>query len=108
MTLLEDIRAQVSAALRVARGDITVRPAADPAIPFSELPLIVGALRTVATSCGECGSLVMRDREADHSEWHRSLLRTIVNPPMLDAEPVPRYVGRSGFDEPNRPSTGTA
>lgn len=84
----ERIRQQVSNALRRARGDMSVPELPDPAVSFVDLPAQASSLGTFARSCAECRALVLRTDETAHANWHRTLLRALVDPPVLDSEPA--------------------
>jgi hypothetical protein len=86
--LTDAILAQAAARVRAAAGMAGVQVPADPAIPFSELPVIVGVLRTIAQTCEQCGALVLTERKAMHAQWHLTLVRMVINPPTVEAEPA--------------------
>lgn len=107
--LAEYIRQQVSNALRRARGDMSVPELPDPSVTFVDLPAQAASIGIFARSCVECRALVLRADESAHANWHRQLLRTVVDTPVLDAEPGSQWVPRSAIDvpvQPDPPTTG--
>lgn len=93
-TLTEIIRQQVLARLR---GETVPN---DPLIGFTNLPLTVGVLASLAASCDECGALVLRSRETTHTDWHRSLVRMVVDPPPPVRPPPEPNASRVTGQEP--------
>jgi hypothetical protein len=111
-TLIDKMREQASATRKKAAGveGVTVPP--EPRITFGDLPPSTGVLRVATKICEECWSLVLAERTADHEDWHKSLIRDIINPPMIESEPATGTRGwlpTSGSDAaPDADATGAA
>jgi hypothetical protein len=108
VSLLDKVRDQLSAAGKHARGVSGITVPSDPDITYTELPPGTGMLRTTAQVCEECWSLVLTARKAEHTDWHRALLRTIISPPMLDAEESTATRGRLPVTQANGGANGSS